>query len=830
MAIITGYQPARLPQNQQWFQLPLDKMHGILSDAQTKADLAKSELDFLSSQTFANLPTDEAGAAEARKWLADSANKLVEQYGEDPRSWGAGLTKLKKEIAYRFDPNTGDIGKYQARVDNYKALESQLRETYKDFPELANYAVSQIKVSPFEEADKVNFGVNAPDMYQNVPEKEVNEFINSAVDNVMATEYQNYGYLYYGTLDEFNKAYVSGTLEGIDQEKVTTALMMQVPDTYLTSYFQLAKARGLPDDLARQELNPVNEDGSLNPMNTMASKILGAAYGKAYQENNLTYDVIKDEVALAKAKKSAEELKAQLLPWNFATMLSTRDAPWGTSSQSIKEFVSTTDAQLNSAKDEVLMNIPENERAGITPESLVNAERGTSADGSTTTWTVTRTDGSKQIIAASDGVMDSYKTTYTNAEVYKALALESEAEAVAAGNDYAKNLYGVDLLNSEAIPEVSGMSKAEVIDAYSGYKKYIDELSSVSNGVKESLEMVGGSVLALVGATVNIPSLITKGTELAKYNSIQEKYKKEVQEFNKLAHAADVSGNAKELNKALDKYEDAIMAAGDKTKEVLKEKGTIQLQGVSTTDFGGTAEENEKWQKDLQVIFNSYANIENFEVYTPGSTKSVTFKAAVAEAAKVKGIDFEDINLQDGQGIQLSGPIKRTMQPMPDGTFHWQASYAIKAGDKSVTINVLFPSDAGSSVSNSFLEALDNSPEARAIEALLYAKSFNLHEFKIPGTNMTIKGNGSYVNLHQEANDYAGLSEHLYPDKPITYDEAKNILTVQYQIEEIQRANPGMTKEEAKAKYDYYLSLQNSGSSPAGLPEGTNITKTPVED
>ena len=49
---------------------------------------------------------------------------------------------------------------------------------------------------------------------------------------------------------------------------------MQVPDTYLTSYFQLAKARGLPDDVARQELNPLNEDGSLNPMNTIGSKIL----------------------------------------------------------------------------------------------------------------------------------------------------------------------------------------------------------------------------------------------------------------------------------------------------------------------------------------------------------------------------------------------------------------------------------------------------------------------------------------------------------------------------------------------------------------------------
>lgn len=805
MAIITGYQPARLPQNQQWFQLPLDKMHGILSDAQTKADLAKSELDFLSSQTFANLPQDEAGAAEARKWLADSANKLVEQYGEDPRSWGAGLSKLKKEIAYRFDPNTGDIGKYQARVDNYKALESQLRETYKDFPELANYAVSQIKVSPFEEADKVNFGVNAPDMYQNVPEKEVNEFINSAVDNVMATEYQNYGYLYYGTLDEFTKAYVSGTLEGIDQEKVTTALMMQVPDTYLTSYFQLAKARGLPDDLARQELNPVNEDGSLNPMNTMASKILGAAYGKAYEKNNLTYDVIKDEVALAKAKKSAEELKAQLLPWNFATMLSTRDAPWGTSSQSIKEFVSTTDAQLNSAKDEVLMNIPENERAGITPESLVNAERGTSADGSTTTWTVTRTDGSKQIIAASDGVMDSYKTTYTNAEVYKALALESEAEAIATASKSLESKYGISKEEldkyTEALPEVPGYSAGEVFSA-------IDEFNSVRiAGSKGGPRYYKGD----------------KELTLAEYNKITSDYSNVVKAVSSVGDIDQFKNSNSDIKNYTKLYSKEL-------NRVLGEKSKIQLQGVSTTDFGGTAEENEKWQKELQGIFGSYANIENFEVYTPGSTKSVTFKAAVAEAAKVKGIDFEDINLQDGQGIQLSGPVKRTMQPMPDGTFHWQASYAIKAGDKSVTINVLFPSDAGSSVSNSFLEALDNSPEARAIEALLYAKSFNLHEFKIPGTNMTIKGNGSYVNLHQEANDYAGLSEHLYPDKPITYDEAKNILTVQYQIEEIQRANPGMTKEEAKAKYDYYLSLQNSGSSPAGLPEGTNITKTPVED
>ena len=825
MAIITGYQPAKLPQNQQWFQLPLDQMHNILSDAQTKADLAKSELDFLSSQSFANLADDAASATAARTWLKQSATKLVEQYGEDPRGWEAGLTKLKKEIAYRFDPNTGDIGAMQARVDNVKSQQTALQEQYKDQPELAKYAISNIKIDPLESAmnDKVNFGVTAPQMYQHVPEKEINEFINGAVDNVMATEYERYGYQAYATLDEFNKAYASGTLDGITEEKVTTALMMQVPDTYLTSYFQLAKARGLPDDVARQELNPLNEDGSLNPMNTIASKILGAAYGKAYQKSNLTYDVIKDEVALAQAKKAAEDIKAQLVPWNFSTMQYSYDAPWGTSETSVKEFITNTDEQLNNAKNEVLMNITENERAGITPESLVNAERGTSADGTTTTWTITKEDGTKQIVAASDGVMDTYKTTYTNAAVYKALATEAKAQADTAGNEYAKSLYGVDLLNGEAIPEVSGMSKAAVIDAYSGYKNYLEELSSVSNGVKESLEMVGGSALALIGAATNMPSLVTKGAELAKYNSIQEKYKNEIQEFNKLVHAADVSGNSAELDKAFDKYGDAILAAGSKTKEVLEGNAKIQLQGVSTTDFGGTGEENEKWQKELQGIFGSYANMENFEVYTPGSTKSTTFKTAVAEAAKAKGIKFEDINLQDGQGIQLSGPIKRTMQPMPDGTFHWQASYAVKAGDKSVTLNVLFPSDAGSSVSNSFLEALDNSPEARAIESLLYAKSFNLHEFKIPGTNMTIRGNGNYVNLHQEDN--------IYSDKPITYDEAKNILTKQYQIEEIQRANPGMTKQEAQAKYAYYESLQNSGSSPAGLPEGGILTKeTPIEE
>ena len=52
MAIITGYNPARMPQNQQWFQLPIDKMYDIMSNAQRTADINRADMDELSSKTF----------------------------------------------------------------------------------------------------------------------------------------------------------------------------------------------------------------------------------------------------------------------------------------------------------------------------------------------------------------------------------------------------------------------------------------------------------------------------------------------------------------------------------------------------------------------------------------------------------------------------------------------------------------------------------------------------------------------------------------------------------------------------------------------------------
>lgn len=797
MAIRTGYQPARLPQNQQWFQLPLDKMYTILSDAQTKADLARGEVDALSSQTFANLPQDAAAAEQAKLWLKDSADKLVEQYGEDPRAWGAGLTKLRKEIAYRFDPNTGDIGAMQSRVDNFKAYQTKLQEQYKDYPELASYAVSNIKVDPLEASmgDKVSFGVTPPSMKRNVEEKEITDFIDKTLGNIMADTYQLYGLQEYGSLDEFTKAFASGTMTGIAQQKVIDALSTQVPAEYLESYWQKALARGATPEQAMQEMQMITPEGKLNENSTMGLKILGASYGKAYGQENITYKYIEDKAAIERAKAAQDKINKTLIPWNVSTSAYSYDAPWGKTVESTNTYIKGLDKSVEDIKNGILTDLgfTEEDKKVISAENLMSAKRSTSADGRSTVWNYTDANGQERTLAMSDGVMDNFKRTYTSTAISKAIAEQTLVEANAAADAALKSKYGItkeelDNLSSQ-LPEVQGYTAGEVFNA-------IDEFNSVRiAGSKGGPRYYKGE----------------KELTLGEYNKITDAYSKVVQAATKVGGIDQFKASSNDIKNYNKLYSNEL-------NKVLENKSKVQAQGVSTTDFGGTPEQNEAWQKDLQGIFGAVAQVEEFQVYTPLRSQPITLKAAINEAineaAKAKGLDPDTVE------VTQSGKIFRTMQPMPDGNFHWQVDYVVKDPDskESTTIKVLFPSDAGLAISSSFYDALDNSPEARAVEALLYAKNFNLNEFKIPGTEMTIKGSGNNVMLNIPGSP-------VYNKTVVTWQEAKNILTEKYQIEELAKANPRMSQQEVEGLYEYYKTL--SIPTPTPLTEEV-VTKDTV--
>lgn len=794
MAIRTGYQPARLPQNQQWFQLPLDKMHNILSDAQTKADLARGEVDALSSQTFANLPQDAAAADQAKLWLRESADKLVEQYGEDPRSWGAGLTKLKKEIAYRFDPNTGDIGAMQSRVENFKAYQTKLQEQYKDYPELAAYAVSNIKVDPLEASmgDKVSFGVTPPAMKRNVEEKEVTEFMDKTLGNIMADTYQKYGLQEYGSLDEFTKAFASGTLTGIAQEKVIAALTTQIPEEYLYSYQQKALARGATPEQAAQELQIVNPDGTLNENSTMGLKVIGASYGKAYGQENITYKFIQDKAAIERAKASQDKINKQLIPWTVSTSAYSYDAPWGKTLESTNSYIKGLDQSIVDIKNGILTDLgfSEEDKKVISPENLMSAKRSTAADGRSTVWNYTDANGQERTLALSDGTMDNFKRTYTSTSISKAIAEQTIAEANSTADAALKSKYGItkselDNLSSQ-LPEVQGYTKEDVI-------KIIDARDTI----------------------------LSSTNPLSPQYSTKEPTAKEKEAFKAYEDLVKNVKNPEVLeafrgaNKDIKNYSKLY---SNEVAKVLEAKSKVQAQGVSTTDFGGTPEQNEAWQKDLQSIFGATAQVADFQVYTPLRSQPVTLQAAINEAAKAKGLDPDTVE------VTQNGKVFRTMQPMPDGNFHWQVDYIVKDPDskETTTLKVLFPSDAGLAISSSFYDALDNSPEARAVESLLYAKNFNLNEFKIPGTEMTIKGSGNNVIL-----DIPGSA---YNKTLVTWQEAKNILTEKYQIEELARANPKMSQQEVEGLYEYYKTLSIPSITPDITTDVTTDETTPTEE
>lgn len=814
MAIIQGYKPARIPEQQDFFQLPYNEMYKVLSDTQVKSDIMKGEAEALSTMSFSNLPDDQAGADAARTWLRTSVDKLAEDYGDDPRTWGAGLAKLKKEVAYRFDPTTGDIGKYQKRADIYSALQTQARETYKDNPLLADYAVSQIGITPFEGAqnDLVNFGISPAKMFRDVPEKEVTDWLDTNLKNIEAETLRDFGLAEYGDINEYTKAYISGDATGIPYQKVIDSLIGKIPSEYLWNYYQKARAAGYSDEEARSELNPTTvqeingqQVAVPNPDNTLMRYITSGAAGKEFIKGNYSITFQENEVIKDQYKKAAEKVKTEktFLPWETAAVNVEQAAPWGSSETDLNTFVTKMDQNNNTLAKGLLsdLNLDPYVIDSVTPEQLYNAERvvSTEPDGTTVTrYNIKNPDGSVQTIYASDGIMNDYRGRYEANNLQKQLAEEALLEAkTSAAKDAGYDVEAIDKAKQN-LPNVQGYSKEDILKTVDAYLNvYGTAITEGKNNVKYVFKKKEN------GKVVDITA--------AEYNEIKDKYTS----IKNLAGVDKYITTLKNDDSALAKYYRLI-------PDKIEAKSKLPTSGITTNDLGLDAEGQAKAQEDLKQFFD-FGSASQFNAYVPGVGKPMTLQAALNQVLK-----NNKINPEEASTPEISGPITRTMYPTADGNFHWQVTYKVNTKNDGVRyLKALLPSTSGQSVSAPWLEQLDNSPEAKASEALMYAKNFRLNDFKIPGTDLTVRSTNE--------GDRVIVSIPGKQKRTLNTQEAFNELVNYYYIKEFM-TQYNESYDEAKNRFEYFKNGTTPPEAPPvdasgePIPDQTKVNTYTVED
>lgn len=820
MAIITGYNPARMPQNQQWFQLPIDKMYDIMSNAQRTADINRADMDELSSKTFAYLPQDEAEASAAKEWLRKSADSIVEKYGDDPRAWSGELNKLRREVAAKFDPNTGDIGVMQARTDLYKSYVGKANELYKDDPALRDFYIKQIQVNPLGASlnDKATFGIAPGGMVKDISKKIQSDTLDQALDNILADTYAQLtksGSPIIANLDleGFRKAFVSGEIQGIDYNKIINTLVPQIDQEWLDSNYQRLLANGVDPKIAENELNifltedapdgtrkikyDANGNPALNPANSLALKIMGMAQGKSYSSQTFDISSYEDNAARLEANATKKKFDDQLIPWEMSTFAVEFAMPWGNTEKDITNYIQGTDKNLQLQTKSALNDfaIDSKIKDRVSPENLRNAKQlGVITDPATgeqhTQWKLDYDGGTTTFIAGA-GALEQFNASYDKQMLYKKMAEESLSQSNAAIEDYMVKKYGKDW-------DTKVQSKMQELGEVGGYSS--DQL----------LEMA---------QTVSKIDAMTFKEKEAYYKEYPEMADADNEAFNTFTNLYMKHPLKMKAYKSLATENSSLLSDYQKTKsDILTKASKNQLQGVSTTNFSGDQAVNEKMQKDLQELF-TYGNARQWQAYTPLNSEPETVEAAIKRAIKESN---SKIDYDKGVDVTIEGPVSRTMLVLPDGNFHWQVNYKVSQKDgnssKSLYVKVLVPSNASAGLNSPLLEQMDTLPEARAIEALLLAKNFNLTDVEVPGTNLTVRGvkddsNRVIINYKDAA---PGMGQ-----KAVSWKEAADILTELYTLQDIMKANPGKDINWARAWYNK-VKASTYYEEPTGTTESTS--------
>jgi len=226
----------------------------------------------------------------AREQLNTLADDLAKN-GFD-RNKMSDLRKLKAQKDKMFG-QSGVVGQAQAKYQQFVESSERIRDQFKNAPGIAESIISEMANSPgmaYDESGNLNnTSLNIPSYVKHYDAKEINDILNSQIDNIKDTLIKDLGFENLGSISSIQDLWRSGQIDGRKAKDVADVLMAQLSPEVKQSARQYG-ARVLGDaDLGEQYL---------------FNQIAGAAQGRATEKRNTKYQVITNEQRKLEAAKN----------------------------------------------------------------------------------------------------------------------------------------------------------------------------------------------------------------------------------------------------------------------------------------------------------------------------------------------------------------------------------------------------------------------------------------------------------------------------------------------------------------------------------------------
>jgi len=189
--------------------------------------------------------------------------------------------KLKSQYQQLFGQQ-GAIGQLQSRTQQYREAVKQIQEQFKDNPEIARGVIKELQAGEATLQDgRLQLGeMQTPNYVRHYNAKEINDLINSQIDNIKDTLQKDFGFSRAGSISSIQDVYVQGQEMGRSFEEITGILMSQLSPEVINS--------------AKQYGRYVMGDEAAGVANLMG-QLQGAALGRARTERNTRYNVFTNE-------------------------------------------------------------------------------------------------------------------------------------------------------------------------------------------------------------------------------------------------------------------------------------------------------------------------------------------------------------------------------------------------------------------------------------------------------------------------------------------------------------------------------------------------------
>jgi len=278
------------------YKVPQEQLLGVIESLDQKIAATEAGAYTLSEYLQGEvIQEDQPAFQEKLRKYQSEIDEITSGIQQDPlqyRKYMPKVTNLGRTI--QRDWLTGEASAMFKRKGVYDEMVKQYKETYKDNPILANYAVSNIKVDPLNYNPSTGtYGqISGANMVKHVDAKEITNMVNQIVDNIKDTDLEVYG-LTRQDLSRWESAWQSGKVTGREFEDITNMIMSQIPGDVFMSAQQwsnaVAQATGT-EPVDEYQVWIEDEEGNRIPnLNTqIGSIVFGASAARTKSEFKVT--------------------------------------------------------------------------------------------------------------------------------------------------------------------------------------------------------------------------------------------------------------------------------------------------------------------------------------------------------------------------------------------------------------------------------------------------------------------------------------------------------------------------------------------------------------